>query len=613
MATAVVAAQDVMTVEEFVDLPSLSDVRLSPAGRRVAYVVRIADRTSIWVDGHQMTHSFGSEDQPRWLDDERLAFRSDRTGRPQVYALSISGGESVRLTSESDGVLAYAPSPDGTRIAFTTYEHRPAVDPIHFAADDELEYALDEPRRSLRVTHLLDAMVETVAGSPGWIGAFAWSPSGDTLAFVRRGWPDLEGGAIPATIETTSGRTLLHLDGAPDELQWTHAGIFFQGTVRMAPRSAQCLYRLDDGARIVAGDTNCLGVGTGNGAMLCGHTPDDLTVLVAEGLTTSLLRVDPRSAETEVLFAAERGDIHSASVVRDHWAAVVSAADQPPEVYLDGRQVSSHYAAYDTSAWPRQESFFWRSADGLELDGVALVPRHIAATARPAVFVIHGGPYGSRVTQGFQHPVGSWTNWGLLLAASGMAVVLPNFRGGLGHGEAFAQPVGGREGQWADIQSCVDAAVQRGLADPERMGIGGWSYGGYLSAWAVGHTDCFKAALVGAAPVSLETQSMGADLLRYGRAAGSMPWDGVGPLPHQEWSPVAYIPRVNTPVLVMHGEADRRCPLANSLGYHRGMRELGKLAELVVYRGAPHSLTRREHRVDASRRIRDWFRRWLGS
>jgi dipeptidyl aminopeptidase/acylaminoacyl peptidase len=597
-----------LTIKDLVDLPSPSDVRLSPDAEHVAYVIRKADRTSVWVDERPFTRSDGSEDQPRWSGDgQRLAFRSNRAGRYQVFSAPLHGGEATPLTHEPEDVHSYALSPRGA-LAFATSPSRVLADPIHIRIDDDVPLALDEPERILRLRSG-DGRVETVARPPGWIGAFAWSPTGDELTFVRRGWPSLEGGAMPATIETIGGKTLARLQGAPDELAWTTGGLFYQGTVRMAPRSAQCLFRLGDGARVVAGDGECLGGGTGNAATICGHGPDDLAVLVARGLSTELMRVDPATGAATAILAPTDGDIQSASVVGAHWAAVLSYGDRPAEVYVDGRQISS--LAPSNVTWPEQRDFVWTGRDGLTLDGVLLLPPGHPGGRLPTVVIVHGGPYGSRVTKGFQYPFGSWTNWGLVLANAGFAVLLPNYRGGLGRGEKFAQAEGGLPAQWDDVQTCVDAAIERGIADPERLGIGGWSYGGYMSAWAVGHTDRYRAAIVGGAPSSHDVQAMAGDLLRYARRSGSMPWDGPAPLPHHEFNTIAYVPMVQTPVLVMHGARDSRVPLVHAIGYHRGLRECGKTTELVIYRDAPHTLAKREHRIDCATRFVEWFERWL--
>lgn len=596
-----------LTIEDIVDLPFPFDVRLSPDGAHVAYVVRRGSQTAVWFDGRQLTHSDGSEDQPRWsTDGQRIAFRSDRTGRHQVFMMRVEDGEATQVTHEASGVLSFAVSARDDCLAYVTASPRVIDDPIHVGIDESAPLALDEPDRILRVRSPSGEV--TTVGPPGYVGSYAWSPDGSELAFVRRGWPSLEGGAMPATVETITGKVLARLPGGPDELAWTTAGLFYQGTVRMAPRSAQCLTRLSDGKRLVAGDEDCLGGGTGNAATICGHGREDLVVLVARGLRTQLVRVDPASGATTEILAPTDGDILSASVVGSHWAAVLSYGDRPGEVYVDGRKVS---ALLPARAWPKQQPFLWTGRDGLDLDGILLVPNDHRGGKLPTVVIVHGGPYGSRVTQGFQHPVGSWTNWGLALANAGFAVLLPNFRGGLGRGERFAQGEGGLPAQWDDVQTMVDAAIERGIADPDRLGIGGWSYGGLMSAWAVGHTDRYRAAIVGAAPAAHDIQAMGADLIRYAKRYGSMPWDGPAPLPHHEYDTIAYVSRVTRPVLVMHSGGDVRVPVIHAIGYHRGLRECGKTAELVIYRGAPHTLTTREHRIDCARRFVEWFERWL--
>jgi dipeptidyl aminopeptidase/acylaminoacyl peptidase len=410
---------------------------------------------------------------------------------------------------------------------------------------------------------------------------------------------------MPATVETTDGRVLAHLPGGPDGIQWLHSGIFYTGTVRMEPKSAQCLFRLEGAQRVIGGIDECL-------EQLSGATPDDLAVLIADGLHSRLVRVDPATGSTAPIFEPQNGDIRGASVVGRHWAAIVSAPDQPPEIVIDGRQVTRHAAT--GVAWARQQEFRWQAKDGLDLDGVLLLPTEAPSKPLPTVFLIHGGPYGTRYTAGFQHPGGTAdgaSNFGQVLATAGFAVVMPNYRGGFGRGDDFAR-MGSNGGvaPWGDITAAVDAAIERGVADAEHLGIGGWSYGGYMSAVAVGTTNRFKAAMVGAALTSHTVQWMGSDMVVFARGPSRFrPWEGE--LPDDVLDPIRYVPQVSTPVLVMHGGADIRVPLMAGTGYHRALRELGKTTELVIYPGEPHTIRGRHHRVDMFKRLREWYSRWL--
>lgn len=192
----------------------------------------------------------------------------------------------------------------------------------------------------------------------------------------------------------------------------------------------------------------------------------------------------------------------------------------------------------------------------------------------------------------------------------------PQPRGGEGHGHAFAATatdgaVGGAE--WTDITEGIDLLVAQGVADPDRLGIGGWSHGGYLAAWAVTQTDRFKAAIVGAGisdwGMLAATGEQGA--VRESAGSGSIGWEGPGPHPHDRVSPVSYASRVRTPVLILHGEDDTNVPVSQGLFLHRALRHHGVPHEFVVYPGEGHMIGGRGHLLDLLRRSVAWYDRWL--
>jgi dipeptidyl aminopeptidase/acylaminoacyl peptidase len=207
------------------------------------------------------------------------------------------------------------------------------------------------------------------------------------------------------------------------------------------------------------------------------------------------------------------------------------------------------------------------------------------------------------------HPSGQW------LATTGYAVFLPNPRGGQGHGHDFAARVAGAVGldEWTDICTGIDLLVADGVADPDRLGIGGWSHGGFMAAWAVGQTDRFKASLMSA---GISDWGMQAATGEYGTyesgLGGSVGWEGPGPHRHDRLSPISFASKIRTPVLILHGENDTNVPLSQSTFFHRALRHFGVEHEFVVYPREGHSFRERNHRLDVLRRTRAWFDRWLG-
>jgi dipeptidyl aminopeptidase/acylaminoacyl peptidase len=208
----------------------------------------------------------------------------------------------------------------------------------------------------------------------------------------------------------------------------------------------------------------------------------------------------------------------------------------------------------------------------------------------------------------------SWGDWGQWLATSGYVVLMPNPRGGFGHGEAFAAAARGDVGgaDWLDVLSAVDTAVERGIADAQRLGIGGWSQGGFMTAWAVTQTDRFRAGIDGAGPTEWGWMAATSDMGGFeAELGGSTPWDGPGPHRHAAISPLSYARHVSTPLLILHGENDERVPVSQATSFHRALRELGATVEMVIYPREPHGIRERNHQIDLLRRVRAWFDAYL--
>lgn len=183
-----------------------------------------------------------------------------------------------------------------------------------------------------------------------------------------------------------------------------------------------------------------------------------------------------------------------------------------------------------------------------------------------------------------------------------------------GRGHEFAACVAGAVGtdEWTDVLSGIDQLVAAGVADPDRLGLGGWSHGGFMAAWAVGRTDRFKAVVVGAGISDWGMLAAAGDLGPFEAAlGGSAGWEGPGPHRHDELSPISYASRIRTPVLILHGECDTNVPLAQAEFLHRALRRFGTTHEYVVYPREQHAIRERSHQIDVLRRTQAWFARLM--
>ena len=228
----------------------------------------------------------------------------------------------------------------------------------------------------------------------------------------------------------------------------------------------------------------------------------------------------------------------------------------------------------------------------------------------PLITVAHGGPY-ERYADCLQLVWAPSAQW---LAAGGYAVFLPNPRGGQGHGHDFAASVAGRVGheEWTDILTGIDLLITKGIADPDRLGIVGWSHGGFMSAWAVGHTDRFRAALVGAGVTDWGMLAATGENGQWEVAlGGSIGWSGTGPHAHDAVSPISFANRIRTPVLIVHGAEDTNVPIGQAVFLYRALRHYGVEHEFVIYPREGHLFEERNHQLDLLRRTSAWFDRWL--
>jgi dipeptidyl aminopeptidase/acylaminoacyl peptidase len=245
----------------------------------------------------------------------------------------------------------------------------------------------------------------------------------------------------------------------------------------------------------------------------------------------------------------------------------------------------------------------YRSADGTEIEAALLQPSAPGAKPYPAVILVHGGPTG-RWTDTFEP-------WGQLLAARGYAVLYPNVRGSTGYGERFVEmnraDWGG--GDFGDVMAGADWLVGRGIADPNRLGIGGWSYGGYMAAWAVTQTTRFKAAVSGAPVIDMASEFGTEDGSAYDEWFYGTPYEK--PDGFIRSSPMTFVKNVKTPTLLLQGEDDTTDPIGQSQQFYHGLKRYGVESDLVLYPREPHGLREEKHLIDRLTRILAWYDKYL--
>jgi dipeptidyl aminopeptidase/acylaminoacyl peptidase len=296
------------------------------------------------------------------------------------------------------------------------------------------------------------------------------------------------------------------------------------------------------------------------------------------------------------------------------FAAVREADGHPPEIVFKSGQDAQWSpvtnlngdVAKDFNGYPEIRAIAWKGPGGLTLEGLVLLPRDGGKGPRPTIIDIHGGPsYASK--HGYN------PGWSLPFVAAGYAVFLPNYRGNVGWGKEFGMMnIGDPAGaEFEDILAGVDWCVAAGIADPERLGVTGGSYGGYLTAWAVATTNRFKAAVMVSGIANQISSHYSCNHDFHGFING-------GPLTEERYRRVAVdrsaitrLDKPTTPTLIIHGNGDRCTPLGQAQEFYAALLERGVPSELVVYPREGHGVRERGHQVDAWRRTVDWFDRYL--
>jgi dipeptidyl aminopeptidase/acylaminoacyl peptidase len=626
------SAQTPLTPEQTMDRRAIGELEFSPDGARLAFTVTdpikgAARAKAIWLldvaSGalRQLTFSGKSDGSPRWSPDgSSIAFLSDRDGPAQLYRLPMRGGEAAKLTDRKVAITAFRWSPDGTRIALLMAEAKPeALQQKEKDKDDSR--VVDKDARHPRVW-MLDvasrSLVQVTSGS--WrISQIEWAPGGDRLVAVATSRPESDQWSERIVSIDLANVT----NGAITDIAAPRGPA---GSLAVSPDGASIAYL---GARVDGPEAHDLLLQPAAGGAPRNLTAaaidrpisqprwidsETLTVHVARGFASVLATVG-RDGKARVLDGLAVNPSAFARAANGTLAYVGEMTTRAPELWIKTtsaptRPVSTFNSRWSSVAVVAPEFVTYRSAGGVDIEAALLLPKGASigppaskSQPVPLVVLVHGGP------------TGRWSDvfepWGQLLASRGYAVLYPNVRGSVGYGEPFVEmnrsDWGG--GDFKDVMAGVDAMIARGVADPNRLGIGGWSYGGYMAAWAVTQTHRFKAAVSGAPVIDMASEFGTENDPAYDEWFYGTPYEKLEDF--MKSSPMTYVKNVTTPTLLLQGEDDTTDPIGQSQQFYRGLKRYGVEADFVLYPREPHGLREEKHLLDRLNRVVAWYDRYL--
>ncbi len=632
-------------------------VGVSPEGTRVAYVVSTAvtdGERSEWLSHIHVAQADGSavftltggdksSTNPVWSPDGKwIAFLSgrgpkDKDGKepkPNLWRIRVDGGEAEPLTEETGGITAAAWSPDGKQIGFLMPDP-PTEDEEKAAKEKRDARVLDE---GLDMTGLYVVPVEkdaagkrptrrltegTIsAGNAAGPAGFAWSPDGKSIAFAHQPTPHINDWPLSdiSLVDVATGKTrsLASTKAAESDPFFSPDGKHIAYDQSNDPptwrrRSRIALVTAAGGTSRLLAETpdlqpNLLGW-TKDGQLLFGETHrtvNRLGVLSIDGKAPTFLSPDGMIVDSPSLNAAGT-----------HVGFSSQAPDRAAEPFSSGLARFAPVQAAQVQELPalaygRTEVVTWKAPDGREIEGLLTYPvGYTAGQKAPLVVIVHGGPAGvfTRTFTGgpTPYPVAGF-------ATRGYAVLRPNVRGSTGYGFDFRnadyRDWGG--GDYQDILSGVDALVARGMADPDRLGVMGWSYGGFMTSWIITQSARFKAASVGAGVTNLVSMQGTSDIPGFlPDYFGKELWDDGGADPLKAHSAMGHIGKASTPTLIQHGEQDLRVPITQGYELYTALKRRNVPVKMVTYPRTPHGIQEPKLMEDAMKRNLEWFDQWL--
>ena len=636
------AQSKVWTPEISIKIKQISDLNFSN-NNKIAMVVREALTdgekseylSQIWLshtdfsEPIQFTYHEKSSTHPRFSPDGKfLAFISDRVEKPQIWVIRTSGGEAWQFTFEKQGVGSFKWSPNGSKIAFLMKD--PKTEKEEKDEKEKRDVILVD--KNFKYSHLylksFTTNIDTTNGDRITKGeyditSFSWNPNGKNIVFSQSLEPTfnsrfVSGDISIVNVNSETVRKLVSWGGNDTSPIFTPNGktiIFTSDGEKNEPIGFRDIYKISSNGGIpykIAETPN-----RSASIIACSSNSNYLYVSDANRTKSEIYKIGLNNKEIKPILNL-KGRISSSKISNNSEMIVFvkQELNKPSEVYLSElsnispKQISNFNSSLEFPKFAKTELITWISKDGLEIEGLLTYPtKYNKRKKYPLALIIHGGPAGV-FSQSFTGNPGIYNIE--YFASNGYAVLRPNPRGSTGYGKdfRFANFKDWGFGDYEDIMSGVDKAIDMGIVDPQRLAVMGWSYGGYMTSFVVTRTERFKAASMGAGLPNLISMTTTTDIPDYLVAhMGGEFWEDYET--YEKHSAIYRINNVKTPTQVIHGANDLRVPFTQGQEFYVALKRKGVSTEMVVYPRTPHGPREPKLLMDVSPRIMAWLDKFI--
>ncbi|MED0961931.1 S9 family peptidase [Bacillus paramycoides] len=637
-----------LSIEEIISLPTLSGTNISDNGKNVAFVKKTANwtdntyRNHVWIyekdkkQSYPLTTGDIDSTHPLWSPDSKnIAYLSpvgDGDNKNQIFVKSIDGYDGVQITDEKEGISTFKWEPTGKGFYYVAQSKECEVikkrkelygdfDHIGKEYQNNCLYYIEIEKviQNDKYEHENSVVYQLTNGKDFHIHEFDISNDGKKVVFM----------ATPSSnMGDYINGDLYILDIKAGELQQLNIDKLLGGSVCFSPEGRKICYsasiREKDYYNTHIQDSALEIYDINSGELIQPLTDFDSTVIplrwTAKGIlirwqnkTNYLIGLLSEDGTVEMLSEKVDSFIMDASITRDgnHISYNKAITSENFEIYLDDKKITNENSFFKGKLKSNREIISWQSSDGLEIEGVLSTPVEFDANEKyPLLVVIHGGP--------------AWASFPIFsdcfnekypieqFIEKGFIVLEPNYRGSSGYGNEFLKANYRKQGiaDYEDVISGVDKLVEEGIVDKDRVGVMGWSNGGYISAFCSTFSSRFKAISVGGGITNWSTHYVNTDIPYFIRMyLGDNPWNDSDI--YAKASPMTYIKSACTPTLIQHGEKDARIPTTNAYELYQGLKDMEIDTELIIFKGMAYSSDQPGIHVAIMKQNLMWFSHYI--